>query len=174
MKTGARLRRWILFVALAATVVAAGWVGGQEEVTVSPVERKAGPAPQRATIAATTPAPSAVDMERLRQRSGSRDFGDISHNFGDIFPSRSWQPPPAPPVKPPPPRAPPLPFTFFGRMVEDGKTVIFLAQKDQIFAVAAGETVAGSYRVEEIGTDAIVLNYLPLNERQSLNIGALN
>lgn len=172
MKPGTRLRRWILFAALAATVVAAGWVGGQEEVTVSPVERETEPAPRRATLAATSVAPAGVDLEKLRQRSVSRDFGDISHNFGNIFPDRSWRPPSPPPAKPPP-RAPPLPFTFFGRMVEDGRTVVFLAQKDQTFTVKAGETVAGNYRVEEIGPANVVFTYLPLKELQTLNIGQI-
>jgi hypothetical protein len=106
------------------------------------------------------------DLEKLGNR-------EVSRVFGDMFPNRSWVPPQLTP-KPPPPRAPKLPFTFFGRMLENNRTVVFLAQRDQTFAVSAGDTLAGSYRVEEIGSDTITLIYLPLKERQVLSIGAIN
>ncbi len=170
MKTVIPSRRLTLFAALAVTIAAAGWVGGQEEITVQPVLRQAEQAPVRASIEAVIPAPpasAAIDVEKLQQRTMSSDFGDM-------FPSRSWLPPPPPPPKPAPPRAPPLPFTFFGRMVEDGQTIVFLSRQDQTFTAKAGDTIAGSYRVEEIGPATVVLTYLPLQERQVLNIGAIN
>jgi len=160
-------RRLILMVALAATVAAVGWVGGQEEMATTQVSRQADPAPDAAKTAAPPPETSTIEIGKLQQRQLTRDFADI-------FQSHSWQPPPPPPAKPAPPRAPPLPFTFFGRMVEDGKTVVFLSRQDQIFTAKTGDTIAGQYRVEEIGPATMVLTYLPLQERQVLNIGAIN
>lgn len=169
MKTSDRLRHSLLFVALVATVAAASWVGSEDATAPPPLtgslEQVASVRAPGAAVAPVEPGP--VDVERLQQRAVSREFGDM-------FPSRSWQPPPAPPAPPAPPRAPPLPLTFFGRMVEDGKTVVFLARQDQIFAVTAGDTVAENYRIEEVGPATVVITYLPLQERQVLNIGAIN
>jgi len=161
------MRRLLLFAALAATVALAAFPAAEEETVVAPA-RDGKPAAQSQSAAARIePDTGAVDAEKLRQRTVSREFGDL-------FPGQSWQPPPSPPQKPPPPRAPPLPFTFFGRMVESGGTVVFLSRQDQTIAARAGDTIAGTYRVEEIGAVAVVLTYLPLNERQVLNMGAIN
>lgn len=125
------------------------------------------PAARPAKTASPPPEPSTIDLVKLQQRT-------VSSEFTDIFQSRSWLPPPPPPAKPAPPRAPQLPFTFFGRMVEDGKTVVFLSRQDQVFTAKAGDTIAGQYRVEEIGPATMVFIYLPLQERQVLNLGAIN
>jgi hypothetical protein len=172
MKPNDRLRHRILFVGLAASFAAAGWVSVEDAdpvpVANSAVKRKpAEPAEPAAAAGAESKSELSGNFEQLGKRV-------VSMEFGDMFPNRSWEPPPPPPVKPPPPRAPSLPFTFFGRMVENGKTVVFLSQRDQTFAVSSGDTVSGSYRVEEIGPDVLTLIYLPLNERQTLNIGAIN
>lgn len=169
MKTSDRLRHSLLLAALVATVAAANWVGNEEATALLPVSQ---PVAQTAELrvpppTAATAVTEPVEVEKLQQRSVSREFGDM-------FPSRSWQPPPSPPAKSAPPRAPPLPFAFLGRMVEDGKTVVFLTRQDQVFTVTAGDTVAGNYRIEEVGTETVVITYLPLQERQVLNIGAIN
>jgi hypothetical protein len=64
--------------------------------------------------------------------------------------------------------APPLPFRIMGRYVEDGQSVVFLQQADQSWVVRKGDTLAGAYKVEYIGDNAIRLRYLPLNEVQTL------
>jgi hypothetical protein len=90
-----------------------------------------------------------------------------------MFPARQPELPAAALLKPEPPRAPPLPFRFFGRMVENGTTVVFLDRQDDVFAVKEGDTIGGTYRVEEISGSEIVLTYLPLRQRQKLPIGAI-
>jgi hypothetical protein len=176
MKESSALRRWTLGAALAATVAAAGWVGGNQEAgrvtvldTVEKAQSERPEAPERrADVAGRGADGTVVDLDKLMQR-------DVTRKFGEMFPARSWQPPPPPPSarKPEPPRAPPLPFRFFGRMVENGTTVVFLDRQDEIFAVKAGDTVAGAYRVEEINGAEVVLTYLPLQQRQTLPIGAI-
>ncbi len=59
-------------------------------------------------------------------------------------------------------------------MVEGGQTVVFLSRQNQSFAVKVGDTIDNSYRVEEIGTAAIELTYLPLGQRQTLHMGIIN
>lgn len=173
------LRRWLLAVALVGTVAAAGWVGDDPDGDrVIPAAgagegaraQQATP-PERRPVAARPGADGTlIEMEKLKQRT-------TPGKVGEIFPSRSWQPPP-PPVaargKPEPPRAPPLPFQFFGRLVENGMTVVFLNRQDEIYAAKVGDTIAGSYRVEEINGTEVVLTYLPLKQRQTLPIGTIN
>jgi hypothetical protein len=155
--------------ALIATLAATYWIWQNESNTPVPKSAtgKAPAVPRKNSAAVSREAATTLNLEKLEQR-------EFSWGSGELFASKSWVPPPAPPPPPPPPRAPKLPFTFLGRMVEQGKTVVFLTRAQETFTVSAGESFAGTYRVEEIGADTVVLIYLPLNERQSINIGALN
>lgn len=85
-------------------------------------------------------------------------------------------PPPAPALPPPPPplSAPPLPFVYLGKMVEDGATVVFLGKQDNNYSVRAGDTLDKLYRLEKIDDQAITLVYLPLDQQQTLFIGSNN
>lgn len=92
----------------------------------------------------------------------------------DLFTSQSWVPPPPPPAKPmppPPPSAPPLPFTYIGKKIEDAVWEVYLARGDQTLIVREQTTIDGMYRVESIAPPTLVLVYLPLNKMQTLIIG---
>jgi hypothetical protein len=110
-----------------------------------------------------------LDLAQLRRETGGGETGNA-------FESKSWYvpPPPPPPVKalpPPPPTAPPLPFTYLGRYDDSVKPVIFLVRGDRILLVSAGDVIEGTYRVEGIAGSALGLTYLPLNIRQTLDVG---
>lgn len=95
---------------------------------------------------------------------------------GNVFAGKSWYvpPPPPPPPKPlppPPPAAPPLPFTYLGRYEDPVKPVIYLVRGDRVLLVSAGEVIEGTYRVDGIAGRTLALTYLPLNIRQTLDIG---
>lgn len=97
----------------------------------------------------------------------------------DIFKGKSWYvPPPPPPPKPvvkaPPPKptAPPIPYTYLGSYMGDGgKLIVFLTRNDRVYSVALGDVLDGTYRVEEIASGQLVLDYLPMNIRQTMRIG---
>lgn len=95
----------------------------------------------------------------------------------DVFAAKSWYvpPPPPPPVKPappPPPSAPPLPFTYLGKIQESPQhLVVFLVQNDRVYAVAKGDVIDNIYRVEGVTAGLLVLTYLPLNIRQTIAVG---
>ena len=95
----------------------------------------------------------------------------------DIFKGKSWYvaPPkakPLPPPPPPPPTAPPVPYTYMGSYQgKDGRTIIFLTRGDQVYSVTSGDVLEGTYRVGGIESGQLVLIYLPLNIRQTINIG---
>ena len=104
----------------------------------------------------------------------------IPETKGDPFAILSWLPPVAPvralPVPPPPkpaaPVAPPLPFTFVG-MLERGTAPpqAFLAKGEALLVVAAGDTLDNNtYRVESLSPQQIVITYLPMTTRQTLNV----
>jgi hypothetical protein len=90
--------------------------------------------------------------------------------------AKSRKPPPpavaaeAPP--PPPPTAPPLPFTAVGaiqgKKIGNGQQQAFIQHGDNLTVIQKGDTVAGSYRVDEITSDRVVFTYLPLGQKQSL------
>lgn len=138
------------------------------------------------TAAAATPvrakrptAPSAdkalptVDLAALSRPLGT----EIADNLFYI------PPPPAPaaqPVSPasrvvetPPPKptAPPLPFTFMGRLVDKGATTVFVGHNGQSLSLKQGDSAANVYRVEQITETEIVFVYEPLAERQVLAMG---
>ena len=64
--------------------------------------------------------------------------------------------------------APPLPFRYIGRLVQDGRVEILLLRGAQHFSVAAGDTLGAQYRVDQVNEAEIVFTYLPLNIQQSL------
>lgn len=91
-----------------------------------------------------------------------------------LFASQSWTPPPPPPPKalpPPPPTAPPLPFTYLGKKLEDNIHEVYLARGEQTYIVREQSVIEGTYRVDAIKPPQLTLTYLPLNQVQTLTIG---
>jgi hypothetical protein len=82
--------------------------------------------------------------------------------------------PPAPPAprvqvavaEAPAPQAPPVPYRYNGSGVWQGKPIVFLQRGDKSFMVSAGDTIEGTYVVEALERDHLVLRYLPLAIRQ--------
>ncbi len=94
----------------------------------------------------------------------------------DALEVRSWEPP-APKkndLPPPPPQAPPLPYTYMGKIMDGGQVIVFLAKQDHNYMVKQGETIDGAYRIDEIRGGTMTLTYLPLDQKQTLAIGAAN
>lgn len=104
-------------------------------------------------------------------------------NDTQAFKQHSWTPPAAKsvppkaviasrPEVPPTPLAPPLPFRYLGRYVEGTQITVFVAHNDQNHALKLGETFAINYKLDEIKDTSLSFTYLPLNQKQSLEIGA--
>ncbi|KWT74863.1 MULTISPECIES: hypothetical protein [unclassified Variovorax] len=78
------------------------------------------------------------------------------------------RPPPAPPpaIVPPPPKpvAPDPPFTYLGRIDQDGRSHVFLGLGADPHVVEVGEAVDAQWKVEKADPTQLVLRYLPLNE----------
>jgi hypothetical protein len=142
-------------IAVAAVVLAAGVVAGRERSALELF-------PER-TAQAAAPAADDIDLERLRR-------GESSTPQADPFAKRDFFERAAkasiPSVKP---MAPPLPFQYFGRLTENGKTEVFVLRGEELLAIAPGQTL-GEYRVDSVGDKAIAFTYLPLKTQQTLDL----
>jgi hypothetical protein len=173
-------RHILLGVALtvAAALAAFGDKSPQNEVAEA-VERPQAPRP--VALAVEPPAGKGADPVILRLVPREALIGDSAEGFGagdnDVFGRQDWTPPPPPPAEPPPPpppSAPPLPFTYIGKSVGDGKWEVYLARGDRTYLVREKETIDGMYRVDAIAPPILTLTYLPLNQVQQLNIGVFD
>jgi len=179
--TASRLR--LLFVACAGIgtfYAAAQWSRSQHDdgtVDAPPTGAVAHSARAAASAASAAGAPDERDGP-LALRDRTRVIPD---SRGDAFTSLSWlpPPPPPPPLPPPPPpkpaaapTAPPLPYAFVGMLQKGpGKPAAFLSRGDALLIVSAGDVLDNNtYRVESLGNSEVVLTYLPLNIKQSINI----
>ena len=167
-----------------ALVAAAGLVvfgdNSPEDVVAEPVERAQAPAALPAAPAkAASDQDKKVDILRLVPRDLL--IGDSGDRFNQgengVFARQDWTPPPPPPAPsppPPPPSAPPLPFTFIGKSLQDGVWEIYLARGERTHLVRENSVVDGMYRVDAIRPPVLTLTYLPLNQVQQLNIGVFD
>jgi hypothetical protein len=181
-----KLRAGLLIAGLAATLGAMLWVDRRgkdaDESVVPTVDRR--PLARAPAPAEVKAAPSAavnahgLDLTRL-QRPGSMEPGDDP--FADRRPKpavaeRLERPPSAPvealAVPLPPPSAPPVPYTFIGRLSEAESTTVFLAAGDRNLVVKPGDVIDNNYRVDAVTDHAVSLTYLPLNVKQTLSTGA--
>lgn len=160
-------------LAIAAGLAAFGDTTPREDVAEA-AER---PAQAARTPAAQRTSAASVAILRLQPRADL--IGDLSGSGDDLFGSQDWTPPPPPPQaqnagSPPPPVAPPLPFTFIGKSLQDGKWEVYLATGERTHIAVEGGTLDGAWRVERIAPPLMTLTYLPLNQVQQLNIGVFD
>jgi hypothetical protein len=161
-------REWVLLALAPVVILAAAGVDRGDSDNAVPVAEATRTAKPKAEVSRVEHAGD-LDLLQLRREASAGETGNA-------FESKSWYvpPPPPPPPKPlppPPPTAPPLPFTYLGRYEDLAKPVIFLVRGDRVLLVREGDTIEGNYRVEGIVGTALGLTYLPLNIRQSLDIG---
>ncbi len=163
-------RRLVLAVMLCLTLAATLWVSQGEEAESAPDSAAATRSdsahqPSRRD-ASVDSSPLLLDRLARRAPAGPNQ---------DAFAGRSWVAPPPPVVEAPPaaPSAPPLPFTYIGKMQEGetGPLTIYLVQGEQAYSVKKGDVIDKTYRVESMDTTHIVLTYLPLAVKQTLTFG---
>lgn len=125
------------------------------------------PAAERARIAPPEPSRFAGLPERA----------SIGEQRGDLFGSRSWNPPKAPvSVVPPVPAAvdvaPPNPYKVAGTLVQDGGKRVFLAKGERIYEAKEGEGLDDGYRVHSIAAAQVVLVHVASGAQEALPIVA--
>lgn len=144
-----QLKRLLKPVGLALTVLAllASVVAGRERPTLSIISE---------------PAAQTLDLAQLeRVKTGAP--------AADPFAPKNFSPPP--PIQSGAPKAkaeaPPLPFRYVGKMIEDGKLAVFLASGNEAVTAVAGQLI-GDYRVDAVTETEVRFTYLPLKTKQSL------
>ncbi len=155
--------------ALTATLLGMGaWVIADAVEDKSTVRA----APDRPTTAASVRATTTEPQGE--QSTFALPERALAESRAPLFSSHSWQPPPpkvvARPAPPPPPTAPPVPFRFVGRMLQDGHVSLFLANGDAVLTAKQGDTIQGVYQVESVGENEIAVIYMPLKQRQTIAV----
>jgi hypothetical protein len=138
----------------AAVTVVAGVVAGRERPSMEIIQERAKPA-----------ADDGIDLDKLRRPEASLPQNDPFSVRFQQKKSVETQKAAAPAA----PVVPALPFRYFGRLVENGSTDVFVMRGDELIALKQGQQV-GEYRVEEIAANGISFTYLPLNTRQTLDL----
>lgn len=155
---------------------------------VEPVVRRGASGAAASSAAATRSGADgkpAVAIARLVPRSQLvGEAGDATFGAGEgVFLGQNWNPPPPVPTAaeraaanapPPPPVAPPLPFNYFGKAVQDGAWEVYLARGDKTYVVRNSTVIDGAYRIDRIAPPLLTVTYLPLNQVQQINIGAID
>jgi hypothetical protein len=115
----------------------------------------------------------ALQLEKLA-RAG---LSDPEHN---PFAGKSWYVPrELPPVvqtlkENDQPSAPTVPFKYIGRLQEEGgRPVVFFSQGSRAYSVHEGETIDSSYRLDSVSPTQLVLVYLPLKTKQTIEVSPL-
>ncbi|WP_034303817.1 hypothetical protein [Herbaspirillum sp. RV1423] len=161
-------KRLVMLSVLLLLVIAAAWklsAGEDASVAISePAERSVPPPKQPVS---KTPGVRDLALDKLSRLEMS--VGDVNP-----FTPKSWYvpPPPPPPQPPPKPTAPPLPFSYVGKLEEDGENwTIYLSKGTESFVIKKGDTFDNSYRFDGVENGNLIIQYLPMGIRQTLSIG---
>jgi len=147
-------------VTVAALILVVGVVAGREKPALELVRERA---PQAAAAA-----DDGIDLDKLRRGEASLPQNDPFARMKGAEKQAATAPQsPAKPV------APPLPFQYFGRLTENGKTEVFVMRGEELLSIAAGQKV-GDYRVDKVTDASISFTYLPLKMKQTLDLPAVN
>ena len=188
MNISTKQRGWVLGAALLLTVAATAAVNSQDDggevgskhkepVTdkepfqSAPVSKST--SPQSAGLASALDMPGGLLVDKLKRPA-------LPVTAKDMFPVQSWYVPPPPPkvvaAPPPVPVAPPFTYQYIGKMIEDenSHSAVFLENRSRIFIVRTGDKIEGKYRVDEIEPPLMTVTYLPLNIKQTVQIGEAN
>ena len=179
-------RQLFLAVALALTVAAAvfgaRWQQADESDSAADGAANAGGsaavargarAPQAGARSSVVAAHAGTAAALAAQDGASAPLRMLAAH-SDLFASHDWTPPPARrTLVVEQPHAPPLPFVYQGKLMQDGAVTAFVAQGPNNLALKTGDK-AGSYRVDSVTPSAMTLVYVPLNEKQILSFGSAN
>lgn len=170
-------QRWLIIGSILLATLAAGYMIDDEALPENGMAKKS--ATTRSVASSSTPAnrrSSDTASEAVAPLSFPESVtGDAVGEAQTIDPFRnkSWvvAPQPLPPAKS---TAPPLPFQYLGKVIEDGGIRVFLNHQGQNLIVSAGDVINGLYTVVGIAGSQMTFLYQPLKEKQALSIGADN
>lgn len=146
-------KRERIVVIAGAVLLVAGVVAGRERPTLELIETRA--------PAAAVAADDGIDLAKLERAPGNLPQADPFKSLQ--VQTAAAAPAAAKPV------APPLPFRYFGKLLENGKREVFVMRGDELISIQAGKTY-GEYRVDQVADARITFTYLPLKTKQTLEV----
>ena len=176
-----------LYVFLLLTLLASVWislngdsVSTEDELQIKPMPSKMGSAEKK-----TQPFQPTLKLAPLNQLNHvpvkdvvtaqpleivSRSYVPVNQN---MFSLQTWAPPVAKSKKQaqpvvPPPVAPPIPFSYLGKIEEDGKAEYFVMQQNKLFNLKIGQQVQGQWRLDSEDAQYLNWTFLPLKLTQIL------
>ena len=161
-------RKQLLGVLLASTLGITFWAAlrdsGAQTVAALPVVK-------HHAMAAMHPAASAVTPEE-NVLASLHPRASAPAELDDLF---GVPPTPVPiaqaAASAPAPQAPALPFQVLGRYENDGDNAVFLQYNDSNVVARVGDTIDDLYKVESLQDGVLTLVYLPLHQKQTLQVG---
>ncbi|HZV98506.1 MAG TPA: hypothetical protein VFF74_05910 [Methylophilaceae bacterium] len=166
MKVSPRARQVMIWTGLLATV-AAVLLAPSPDNTVQPARKDANPAGLNLQGKPSTE--HQVQPKLLPQKRTG--LGYMPKDLFHAEVPRNQLADNARPVPAPKPMAPPLPYSYMGRILDKGKVTVFLTRDEKPYVVQVGDVLDGQYRVDLIQPPVMELTYLPLAQKQRLNIG---
>jgi len=61
-----------------------------------------------------------------------------------------------------------MPYTYIGKMIDGKKVLVFLLRNDVQYVAQVNDVLDGTYRIEKISGDDVVMTYMPMNAQQTL------
>lgn len=172
MNTRTRLL-WLLIISSAVGMASDYDAGGKRDRRAMQKARSAAAATPLAQRPAERPA-LLLELEKLQ-------LARAQTPAAELFAAKSWYVAPPPPPPPPPqapaapvkPSAPPLPFTFMGKLIEADQLTVFLVKDERVYMASEGDVIDDTYRLEKIEPGQLTLLYLPLKTVQTLAVGEI-
>jgi hypothetical protein len=152
---------------LALALIASVTVGRERPSEVTPE-----PAARAARVDSRAAVEQDLDLSKLH-----REIAEAKVEPGnDPFARRSFGAPVQQGAEQPQaaPSAPALPFRYLGKAIEDGKLTVFLMKGNDSYSVHSKQALDEQYRVDKVTETQVVFTYLPLKQKQTLDIPAVN
>lgn len=160
----ANARQWIIFSLFALTLGAVVWVNQLEESDVQNLSQETNERSEFSSDTSSGQTFNASTAKKTRYKNSEQDIFEV--------PAQQSVAPVIPQSYTPPVVIPPLPFTYLGRVVENGRERIFLASAQKNYLAQRGDVLESNYRIDRIDAHHILFTYLPLKIGQTLEIGA--
>lgn len=171
--------RYAIWLGLALTLGATVWTSINEPkaelATVTPKASKSVAAvkPERQVFASGSRGEDAtddneLDIRKLSQRTSDEPIPNL-FNLDMPEPPASAQAQEAPPV----PQTPALPFTYAGKLVNNGQLTVFMSKGALNYTVREGDVI-GKWQVKRIEPPQMIMTYRPLNTEVPMMIGDIN
>ncbi|MCB5183830.1 hypothetical protein LG201_01270 [Methylobacillus gramineus] len=165
-------RQIMIWAGLALSVLATIWTSMAEDESTAQVSATTRPTPASPQFRQTTQPPKDADAMVLDMQKLKREpMTDLTHNLFSANTEKTQQAlETQQAIAQQAVEIPPLPFTYAGKLEDNGQFTVFLSMGDKNYSVKTGDVV-GEWKVRSIAPPKMILSYLPLRAEVPLMIG---